>query len=65
VITDGLWRRLFATSPSILGETVVLASHPFQIVGVLLPDFRFLKNNDLGPLARLAERTDAFLPTGT
>jgi putative ABC transport system permease protein len=31
-------------------------------VGVLPPDFRFPKNNDLGPLARLAERTDAFLP---
>jgi predicted permease len=62
VITDGLWRRRFATSPSILGEKVVLASHPFQIVGVLPPDFRFPKNNDLGPLARLAERTDAFLP---
>jgi predicted permease len=62
VITDGLWRRRFAASRSILGEKVVLASHPFQIVGVLPPDFRFPKNNDLGPLARLAERTDAFLP---
>jgi predicted permease len=62
VITDGLWHRRFAASPAILGEKVVLASHPFEVVGVLPPDFRFPKNNDLGPMARLAERTDAFVP---
>ena len=62
MITDGLWRRRLGNSRSIPGEKVVPASLPFQIVGVLPPDSRFPKNNDLGPLAGLAERTDAFLP---
>jgi hypothetical protein len=32
------------------------------VIGVLPPTFRFPKKDDLGPLARLAERTEMFMP---
>jgi putative ABC transport system permease protein len=41
MISDGLWRRRFAASESIQGNTVTLDSTPYTIVGVLPPEFRF------------------------
>jgi predicted permease len=40
VITDGLWRRRFQASPSVVGATVLLDSVPHTVVGVLPPSFR-------------------------
>jgi putative ABC transport system permease protein len=62
VISDALWRRQFGGSPSIIGQTVRLGDAPHSIIGVLRPDFRFPKKDDLGPLASLAEQTEIFLP---
>ena len=62
VIADSLWRRRFGASPSILGQKILLAGNPFTVVGVLPPSFHFPKNGELGPLTRLPERTEAFLP---
>ena len=39
VLTDRLWRRLFAASPAALGESLVLGGVPHTIVGVLPPGF--------------------------
>ena len=48
VISDALWRRRFSADPSVVGKTVTIAVgrsnrawHPFTIVGVMPPDFRF------------------------
>ena len=62
IITDGLWRRRFGGSPAIVGETIRLSGYPYAVLGVLPPTFRFPKNGELGPLTRLAERTEVFLP---
>ena len=62
IITDGLWRRRFGASPSIIGQTIRTGGAPCVIVGVLPPSFHFPKKDDLGPLTRLAERTEIFLP---
>ena len=35
LLSDGLWRRRFAADPAIVGRTVALDSHAFEIVGVL------------------------------
>jgi putative ABC transport system permease protein len=35
ILTDGLWRRLFNASPSVLGQTMTLDNRPFTVVGVL------------------------------
>jgi predicted permease len=39
VLTDGLWRRLFAASPAALGQSLTLGGVPHLIVGVLPPGF--------------------------
>jgi predicted permease len=62
VITDSLWRRRFGASPGIAGQTIRLDGTPCTVAGVLPPSFRFPKNGELGPLTRLAERTEIFLP---
>lgn len=62
VITDGLWRRRFGASPSILGQKILLAGNPFQVIGVLPASFHFPKGGELGPLTRLPEKTEVFLP---
>jgi len=61
VITDGLWRRRFGASPSIVGQTVQLDGGSKEtIIGVLPASFRFPKNDDLGGLSRLTDNTEVF-----
>jgi predicted permease len=62
VITDSLWRRRFNSAPSLIGKKILLNEYPCIVVGILPPTFHFPKNQDLGTLSRLAERTEAFLP---
>jgi len=40
VISDGLWRRLFASDPNVLGRKVYLDSDLYSIVGVMPAGFR-------------------------
>jgi macrolide transport system ATP-binding/permease protein len=40
VISDGLWRRAFASDPAIVGKTVQINAYPFTVVGVAEPDFQ-------------------------
>ena len=39
ILSDGLWRRLFAGDPEVLGRSVRLNGHPFTVVGVAPPHF--------------------------
>lgn len=41
VIGDGLWRRMFASDPSVLGRAVTIDGRPFTIVGVMPAWFRY------------------------
>jgi predicted permease len=47
LISDGLWVRMFAHDPEIIGRNVVLNDREVTIVGVLPPGFRFPVNHDL------------------
>jgi putative ABC transport system permease protein len=47
VIDDALWKRRFGGDPSIVGRKIVLDGRPYDVVGVLPPDFRFPKIADL------------------
>jgi macrolide transport system ATP-binding/permease protein len=40
VVSDGLWRRAFASDPAIVGKTVQINAHPFTVVGVAEPGFQ-------------------------
>ena len=62
VITDGLWRRRFGGSESIVGQTIRLGDSQCTVVGILPPTFHFPRKGDLGPLAAMPERSEVFLP---
>jgi len=47
VLTHGLWQRLFAASPSALGQTLVLDGQAAVVVGVLPPDFALATEIDV------------------
>ena len=40
VLSDGLWTRLFARKPAVIGQTIELNGESYQIVGVMPPEFR-------------------------
>jgi putative ABC transport system permease protein len=41
VLSDGPWRRRFAASPAVIGQTVPIGGVPHEIVGVMPPGFPF------------------------
>ncbi len=41
ILGDALWRRRFAADPAILGRTINLSGTPYEVVGVMGPDFQF------------------------
>src|SRR5262249_29871854 len=57
VLTHHLWRRLGA-DPGIVGTDVRLQGRPFTVIGVLPPDFSFVRNDAAAP----PQRVDAYTP---
>jgi predicted permease len=49
VISDGLWLREFARSPSVLGQSITLNQTQFTVVGVAPRGFTGVKNVQQGP----------------
>jgi len=47
IISETLWRRAFGGSPDALGQTVLLGSAPYTIVGVIPDSFRGIPDVDL------------------
>jgi predicted permease len=41
LLSDGLWRRRFASDPGVVGRKLVLNNHPVTVVGVLPATFDF------------------------
>ena len=47
VLAHGAWKRLFGGNPSVLGKTIELNQKPYEIVGVMGPEFRWPRQVDL------------------
>ena len=62
VITDSLWRRRFHAASNLIGQSITLDGKPATVVGILRPDFRFPKGDDLGALSALGKRIEIFQP---
>lgn len=41
VLDHGLWQRRYGADPAILGRTVALDGRPYEVIGVMAPDFVF------------------------
>ncbi|HEX3748845.1 MAG TPA: ABC transporter permease [Bryobacteraceae bacterium] len=39
VLTNGYWKRRFASDPRVIGKTFILNSEPYTVIGVLSPEF--------------------------
>ena len=63
VLSDGYWRRRFGADPGIIGKTLTLNNTPFQVIGVMPPDFVFPYPGMLGPSGfTRVTGIDAWLP---
>ena len=49
VISDGYWHRRFGADPAIIGKTLTLNNRPFEVIGVMPPDFVFPYPGMFGP----------------
>jgi predicted permease len=41
ILTDALWKRLFASDPSVVGQNITLSGQSYTIVGILGPEIQF------------------------
>ncbi len=41
VLSDGAWKRLFGSDPSVVGRTITLDHRAFEVVGVMPPGFSY------------------------
>jgi putative ABC transport system permease protein len=41
VLSYGLWKRRFGSDPTIIGRKILLNGSPYEVVGVMGPDFRY------------------------
>jgi putative ABC transport system permease protein len=57
VLSHALWNRL-GGNPSLVGSEVWLSGSPYTVIGVMGPDFRFVRHAILGP----PQEPDVFLP---
>jgi predicted permease len=47
VLTHGAWKRLFGGNSAVLGRTIELNQKPYEIIGVMGPEFRWPSQTDL------------------
>jgi predicted permease len=58
------WRKRFAADPMIVGRKLLLNGHPFEVIGVLAPDFRSVDSGLPPALQALIPARRLFTPDG-
>lgn len=48
VLTHDLWQRRFGGDRSVIGRAIRLNGEPYTVIGVMGPDFRFVRHSSLG-----------------
>jgi putative ABC transport system permease protein len=59
VLSHALWKHL-GGNPSIIGSQVWLSGSPYTVIGVMDPNFQFVRHSNLGP----PQEPDVYLPFG-
>jgi predicted permease len=66
VLSHGLWTRQFARDPSLVGKPMLLNGDPYEVIGIMPPDFQHRSAEAFVPLAMAldpARRGSHFLVT--
>ncbi len=64
LLTEGLWRRRFATDPGIIGRAIPFDGEPYTVVGVLPAGFTLPSPQLLGDFRGTGRPIEAFIPFG-
>jgi putative ABC transport system permease protein len=48
VLTHDLWQRRFTADRNVIGKQVQLSGAPYTVIGVMGPDFHFMRHSSLG-----------------
>ena len=48
VLSDDLWRRQFGADRTLVGSEIRLDGSPFTVIGIMPPDFRFVRHASMG-----------------
>jgi predicted permease len=74
MLSHSAWKNQFAGDPNIIGRKITLRGYPFEVVGVMRPEFRGVENSslkDYGPdfwapitMSRQFSAEDSFGPAG-
>ena len=48
LISHALWQRRFGGSPDVIGRTIPINDEPYEVIGVIPPDFYFLPSREVG-----------------
>jgi len=57
VISEGLWKRKFGSSPAVVGKSITLNDHVYNVIGVIPSTFHFENNN-------FTTNAELYLPLG-
>jgi hypothetical protein len=62
ILSHGLWVRRFGQDPNVVGRVAYLGDHPFEIVGVMRPEFFYPRGAELwtpaGPVLADSARSE-------
>jgi putative ABC transport system permease protein len=64
ILSDALWRTNFGADPGVLGRKVLIDDTPFEVIGVMGPEFRFLPSTSAGAFPLFPKRTQYWKPMG-
>jgi len=62
VLSNDLWKRRFGSDPNVLGRKILLDGRPYEVVGVLSPQFHFPKLSQLFAMEIAEEQPDVWKP---
>jgi putative ABC transport system permease protein len=62
VISDGLWRRKFASDPSTIGKVISVNALPYVIIGVAPSGFGFPRGAEMPGSFQFAPQADMWVP---
>ena len=60
ILSNGVWKRLFNSDPTIVGKSITLNGNPFTVAGVLQRGF--MLNAEVMPSEGPMDKVDIFLP---